>query len=136
MNKKPNKTDVLEDVLSGLDEDSSPSLEELDKLIHRSFRLTQAPSPESDKRQSMLGRALRASSTGKRKTTIYLTSKLADELDNTKANIRELMPEDARSLVTKSSIVNLALRILLREYEKRGEESILVKQLNKMAQKQ
>ena len=135
MKKKEPRPDVLEDVLSGMDDDDSPSLDALDTLIHRSFHLTPPPSAESAG-SSMIGRALRLTSTGKRKTTIYLSERLAKDLDLAKESLRRLVPAEARGYVSKSAMANIALRILIRELERRGEESVLVKQLAKLAGKQ
>lgn len=133
MDKKAQHKNVLEDVLTGLDSDSSPCLEELDKLIHRSFRLT--PPSAAEAGGSLLDRALRLTSTGKRKTTIYLTDTLAKDLDQAKEKLKEMVPDEARAYTSKSAIANIALRVLLRDLEQRGEESILMRQLMKLPRK-
>jgi hypothetical protein len=65
----------------------------------------------------------------KRKATHYLSEKVLKSLDNVLKEIRTDLPEKLRSSVSKSQIVDLALAEVLDEFENKGEESRLVRNI-------
>ena len=59
----------------------------------------------------------------KRKTTHYLTEDTFENLVRAKMDIRKHVPEQYRSQISKTKIVNQALRMILQEFQLNGEKS-------------
>lgn len=59
------------------------------------------------------------------KTTYYLGEATYDSLEDARQTIADLMPEEVRHRVTRSLLVELAIRIVLRDFEKKGRESAI-----------
>lgn len=74
--------------------------------------------------------------TAKRKSTHYLTAEVFDNLGEAKSLVRDLLPKGSKLKATKSRIVESAVKVLLEEFERNGEESYLVKELLKKSQKE
>ncbi|MDA8165390.1 MAG: hypothetical protein M0017_10225 [Desulfobacteraceae bacterium] len=114
----PKKVDILGEVLTGADAESFPGLAELSSLLVR----PEMPAMPQD-----------AAGPGKtpqrkRKVTHYLSWDISETLDRILPRVRELVPEKARKRVSKSRLVDSSLRLLLREFEEKGKESLLVRQ--------
>lgn len=120
--------DILDALLGKTLENSAPGTEELDKLIHLEAR--SEPSPVAKKRQGKMP-AQKAKTRGKKKTTHYLSGTVFKELSEAKQKINDLVPSPLKSRVSKSQIVNQALKMILDDFEQKGEKSTLVKQLLK-----
>lgn len=116
----PKKVDILEDVLTGSDEGAFPGLAELSDLLSR----PKSPLPEARPPDKNRGRTRRR----KKKVTHYLSPEISEDLDRILPRIRKLLPEGGRKKISKSRLVNFSLRLLLRDFEEKGEESLLVKQ--------
>ncbi len=67
----------------------------------------------------------------KKKTTHYLTNEVFRELDDANNFLRGLLPPGSKLLTTKSKIVNYAVKMLLDDFESKGDQSKLVKKLFK-----
>lgn len=65
----------------------------------------------------------------KKKTTHYLSKETFEELSQAKRAIRKLVPKDIKTGVSKSLIVDSALKLLLDDFEAKGEESVLVRKV-------
>ncbi len=115
-NKK--KQDVLKAILSDSEDNFFPGSEELEKLIHRSV-VIEKPEAEKKKRPK------------KRKTTYYLTEEIFENLGDAKDIIREMLPDIQKSKISKTRIVDAALKVILKEFETKGGDSALVKQISK-----
>jgi len=63
----------------------------------------------------------------KKKTTHYLSKETFDELSKAKKAIRRIAPREVKTGVSKSLIVDSALKLLLEDFENNGERSQLVK---------
>ncbi|MEJ2032038.1 MAG: hypothetical protein P8Y63_03140 [Deltaproteobacteria bacterium] len=140
----PKKVDILGDVLTNSDERTIPGLMELSDLITpektaQPKRPTQPESPfqlespAQQKKPAQLGTCLKVQSSKgkalrKKKVSLYLSPEIAESIDRILPRIRNLAPEKARKRVSKSSLVNFSLQLLLREYEEKGKESLLVRQ--------
>lgn len=120
--------DILDALLGKPLENTAPGTEELEKLIHQEPR--NKPSPEGKKRQGKTP-ARNTKNRGKKKTTHYLSGKVFQELSEAKQKINDLVPSPLKSRVSKSQIVNQALKMILDDFEQKGEKSTLVKQLLK-----
>ncbi len=122
-NKK--KQDVLKALLSGSADNFIPGLEELEKLIYRSVKPPEAafviekPKAKREKRPK------------KRKTTYYLTEEIFENLGDAKEIIRKMFPDIQKSKISKTRIVDSALKMILKEFETKGGDSALVKQIQK-----
>jgi hypothetical protein len=65
----------------------------------------------------------------KKKTTHYISREIDRELDRAKRNIKKMAPPAERSRITKSSIVDQALKLVLHEFSEKKDESVLVHEL-------
>jgi hypothetical protein len=65
----------------------------------------------------------------KAKATYYLAADVLDELEEAWITLRRLAPQEARGSVSKSLIVEAALRLSLAELEKAGEKSKLARKV-------
>lgn len=104
-----------------------PEFSQLNDLLYRgveSLRKTGKGDPAPQAKKVPMARK------AKRKTTHYLREGIFVELDQAKKKIQGQSPEKQRSRVTKSRIVNLALSLVLRDFKKRGERSVLVRGLS------
>ncbi len=122
-NKK--NQDVLKTLLSGLEYNFVPGLEELEKLIHRSVKPPEA-APVIEK-----PKAKKKKRPKKRKTTYYLTEEIFKNLGDAKEIIRKMLPDIQKSKISKTRIVDSALKMILKEFETKGGNSALVKQISK-----
>ncbi|THB71937.1 MAG: hypothetical protein D6E12_00380 [Desulfovibrio sp.] len=147
--------DVLKELLSGVHEDTTPDLEDLDKILyrdpkeaqnlaHRSFRLSDGavPTPFQAVSGNLLGdeeeddhRSFRLTTLSKKKSTVYFSRKMHSRLKYAKYQLRKLVPEEYRTAVSMSDIVNNALKIVLHEFETKNDKSILLKMTLKAIKK-
>ena len=124
MEEENQKRDVLKDVLSGSQNEAILGLEELRRLI------SQVSPPE----KSLLKPARKEPSEGRRpkkkKTTHYLSEDIFINLGEVKEKLRQMLPDEKKTKVSKSRIVNHALEMILKEFVAKGEESFLVKKIS------
>lgn len=59
------------------------------------------------------------------KTTYYLGEEVYKNLEDSRQAITEMLPQAIRHRVTRSLLVELAIKLVLRDFEKRGRESAL-----------
>ncbi|MBE9521217.1 MAG: hypothetical protein IME97_08800 [Proteobacteria bacterium] len=76
---------------------------------------------EPDKKEP--GRKKKNSGKTKRKTTHYLTEETFKDLGRAKMDIRKHIPEQYRSQISKTKIVNQVLAMILQEFQLKGEKS-------------
>ncbi|GLI33836.1 hypothetical protein [Desulforhabdus amnigena] len=121
MADEQNERDILEDLLSGVEEEMAPAVEELSKLIERFTQSSKAA-------QSRTGTAsIRQSRPRlKKKTTHYISVDTSDALEEAKEEIRTLVSPNLKRLISKSRIVEMALQYVLKELAEKGTESKLV----------
>ena len=67
----------------------------------------------------------------KKKSTHYLSEEIFADLDDARDKINELVHQRLKSRVSKSRIVDQALRMILKEFEEKGEKSHLIKEILK-----
>ena len=125
MEKKAENRDILAEILSGAQEDVVEGLDTLYEII----RLESRQPLKSDDDTSNDAPSKTAPKKPKKKTSHYLTQNVFDELSEAKINIRELLPSVPKSKVTKSNIVDIAVRALLEEYKAKGLKSALIKKV-------
>ena len=126
------KKDILSDILNDPHTDSIRGLNELQELIHLTGN------EEKPKRARVKVPAVRKKKVkkkvkkkGKRKSTHYLNEDVFDNLGETKKIIKDLLPAGNKLKATKSRIVESAVKVLLDEFERKGAESYLVKELTR-----
>ena len=124
MGEKPEKRDILAEILGGAQEDVVEGLDSLYEII----RLESSEPLKSDD-NTRGGPSKNDPNKPKRKTSHYLTGSVFDELGEAKVNLRELLPSVAKSNLTKSNIVDIAVKAILEEYKKKGSKSALIKKL-------
>jgi hypothetical protein len=79
--------------------------------------------PEKEKPQKEHKRSSKIKEKTKRKTTHYLTEETFKDLSRAKMDIRKYVPEQYRSQISKTKIVNQALTMILQELQLKGEKS-------------
>ncbi|HIJ35889.1 MAG TPA: hypothetical protein HPP59_01250 [Deltaproteobacteria bacterium] len=126
MKNEGEKKDILAEILSGSEEDVIEGLEELCKIINLDAIFSDGS--KSPKKDSIPAKKATRKPTRKQ-ASHYLTEKVLQELGETKSELRELFPSIPKSKVTKSRIVDLALRTILEEYKEKGAESELIRKL-------
>lgn len=122
--------DILGDLFNSPGEEKAPGTDELEKLIHRGSK-KKAPAGDKDERKNSSAR--KKKSGGVKKATHYLSGEIFWELDEAKEKINQLVSLPRQPRVSKSQIVNQALKMLLDDFEQKKEKSALIKQLLKDA---
>jgi vacuolar-type H+-ATPase subunit E/Vma4 len=124
MANEQNERDILEDLLSGVEEEMAPAVEELSKLIERftqSSKAAQSRTGTASIRKNRISRPRL-----KKKTTHYISVDTSDALEEAKEEIRTLVSPNLKRLISKSRIVEMALQYVLKELAEKGTESKLV----------
>jgi hypothetical protein len=112
----PKKRDILGDLLRDRDRTTTDETVVIDKMIRgRGDSLTLHDRPERRPELRL----------GKVKTTYYLGEAVYDNLEDARQTIADMMPEEVRHRVTRSLIVELAIKLVLRDFEKKGRESAI-----------
>lgn len=115
------KKDILHEVLTSTVRDNLPGVEELSNF------LDQRRGGQED-RNLQPNRKRKKGKPGKKKTTHYLSLETFECLNRTLPRIRRIFPEDLRSQLSKSRLVDSSMRLLLQEFEEKGKDSLLVRQ--------
>lgn len=77
----------------------------------------------------LIGETPHINSSHNKQTTYYLSEEVFENLESATNEIRTIVPENLRTRVSQSQIVNQALLLILKEYEPRGENSMLVRSI-------
>ena len=128
---KRKKRDVLSELLTGNSSEgiiSKKELNALNKLIGSDTPKTTLPRKTQPEKTRVIS-VRKKTKEKKRKTTHYLSEEVYESLGIVKNDIRSLLPENLRSKVSKSQIVNQALALIIKEFETKGEKSRLVRNL-------
>ena len=132
--KNKDKNDVMGNLLQEPPPAGTiPGLEELTILIERYSQplIREEKVPPSPRKPAAAGKQKPKKTGVKRKTTHYLTREVFKDLGEANNFLRGLLPPGSKLLATKSKIVNYAVKMLLEDFESKGEESELVKKLLK-----
>jgi len=121
-----NNQDILEELLFQSEGNPVVGQYELDQLLHS--QPMAGITGETEVQPSPLKKSAKES---KKKSTHYISNEVFEELGEAKTLIPNFLPEGLNLRVTKSRIVDSALKMLLRELEEKGETSILVRLLLK-----
>ncbi|MFU8818670.1 MAG: hypothetical protein ACNA74_02975 [Desulfurivibrio sp.] len=109
------------DMLTAEDPASSTELDELTSF------LTQTPAPAAKPQGH--GQRTKPNARKKRRATHYLAPETFERLERLLADIRLIMPENARKRLSRSSLVDSSMLMLMQDFEKNGENSRLVRWL-------
>ena len=131
MSETDKKKDVLKDVLSRSESGSFYGEKDLLEIIYQSESRQQKP-PVPDKVPKKRTRKRRKT---KKKTTHYLSEEIFDTLGDAKTKLRDMLPGEKLSKISKSGIVNYALDMILKEFDAKGDGSLLVKKIKMRAAK-
>lgn len=156
MDNEPRR-DIMSELLDGKADSPSFSTDDLEKIIyrdpkelkksvHRAFRLTNFSQPqvseelrklvEPDPADEFLeDRSFHLTPLNKKKTTIYFTKKIHKMLKSAKYRMKKMVPQELQNKVSMSLIINNALIIVLHEFDVKGEDSVLLKQMMKKLKK-
>lgn len=111
----PKKFDILGDLLRGRERTPSETTV-IERMIRgQGEKLSVHDLPERRP----------ASPLAKVKTTYYLGEEVYENLEDARQSIADLMPEEARHRVTRSLLVELAIKLVLRDFERKGRESAI-----------
>ena len=126
-----NDRDILADILNDPHTGMVSGLDELSKLIHVGGSAEDSLAEYLKSKSESAPRKKKKKKRGKRKSTHYLNEDVFDNLGEVKKSIKEYLPDGTKAIATKSRIVESAIKALLGEFEQKGEESYLVKELLK-----
>ncbi len=124
-----NKDDIMDALLKGSSEDTAHDTSSLARLIHRTGE--KASSQHPDGSASGAEREKKPGDKSKKKSTHYLSGEIFADLDEARDKINELVHQRLKSRVSKSRIVDQALRMILKEFEEKGEKSHLITEILK-----
>jgi hypothetical protein len=129
---KRKKRDVLSELLNGNSSEGIIGNKELNAINRVLVDTSQFDSIPKEQKVKTSKKSVKKRKKGtKRKTTHYLTEEVFENLDSAKKKIRTIVPEDLRTRVSKTQIVNRALMLILEEFETKGKNSKLVNYLLK-----
>jgi len=128
---KRKKRDILSEVLLDKSPEGIISKKELNAVnrMVEGSSLNCTPVKTKNKRAKAKINAIapKKSSERKKKATHYLSQEISGNLDTTQITIRSYVPENLRSRVSKSHIVNQALAMTMQEFESKGKNSRLMR---------
>lgn len=131
MIKKAKTHDILDELLSTTTHEVPPEIQELTDFIDRQGEHQGEPDKIVRRSSSMTRRTKKT----KKKITHYLSEETYNGLDNAKEKIRQIVPLEIKTGVSKSKIVDHALKMILQDFETKGKNSSLVKFLLENSQK-
>ncbi len=156
MDNEPRR-DIMSEILDGKADAPSYSTDDLEKIIyrdpkelhkavHKAFRLTSISDRkktddlrklvEPDPADEFLeDKSFHLTPLNKKKTTIYFTKKIHKMLKSAKYRMKKMVDPELQKRVSMSLIINNALIIVLHEFDVKGEDSILLKQMMKKLKK-
>jgi len=125
--------DIMNAILKG-SEDGGPEASSIEKLVHRRGKTERAKHPPAEKTSARQHPRKTPDSENKKKSTHYLSEEIFEDLDTARDKINELVQQRLKSRISKSRIVDQALRMILKDFEKKGEKSPLIKEILKNIQ--
>ena len=125
MGEKSEKRDIMDEILSGNQDDAVEGLD----LLYDVIRVKSSSPLKSDDKPQGLPASKTSRKKTKKKASHYLTHDVFDELGEIKSSMRDLLPSVPKSKLTKSNIVDIAVKALLEEYKEKGTKSELMKKI-------
>jgi len=131
MAAKNKHDDIMDALLKGLSEEpGNEGSSLLAKLIHRTGEPANAQHPAGNSPRPP-DQKKNPDGDGKKKSTHYLSEEIFADLDDARDKINELVHQRLKSRISKSRIVDQALRMILKDFEEKGEKSHLIKEILK-----
>ncbi len=122
--RQKKRSDILDDLFQGDAQENDPKLDELLELVATLGETLAGPhSTAVAKKQG------RAKKKTKRRSSSYLSPENFQTLDQAKAECRKLLLKSKKSNVSKSRITEIALEIILKDFEMNKENSLLARKL-------
>lgn len=115
--------DILDELLKGTTGTSPAEDAELGRLLRRKVSSKEAQ-PEKPNKV-----AARTKGGTKKKTTHYLSQETCGELESARERINLLVRRRLSGRVSKSKIVDQAIKMILREFDEQGENSPLIQEI-------
>lgn len=125
------KNDIMDALLKGSSGDAAPETSSFARLIHRERKTKGAKQPAANALSTKPESKKAPAGDSKKKSTHYLSEEIFADLDDAREKINELVRQRLKTRVSKSRIVDQALRMILKEFEEKGEKSPLIKALLK-----
>jgi len=127
---KRKKTNLLSDLLDDKVSDGIVSKKELYSLYKIIFTTEQiSPSHKKQTEESKKTSLRKNKKEKNKKTILYLSREVFEQLDNVTNELKTIVPENLHSRITRSQIVNQAITLVLREYKNKGKNSKLVRSI-------
>lgn len=126
------KDDIMDALLKGTSEDLPEDLKTLKPLIHLKREKKTGVQKKLTRKTVPV---IKTGTAPKKKTTHYLSEEIFADLDEAKEKINTLMQEQQKTRVSKSRIVNQALKMILKDFAEKGEKSTLIQEILKNARK-
>ena len=127
---KRKKRDVLLELLTGYPSEgmiSKKELNSLHKLISDTSSLNSIHNKQREKtKKRAVGKNKKET---KKKPTHYLSEDVFENIESVNREIRALLPENLRSSLSDSQIINQALTLILNEFKAKGKKSNLVRNI-------
>lgn len=123
-----NNLDILDAVLKETNEDR-PEIESLARLIHRMGTKASVKFPAEN--VAVPRQVKKTGSDSKKKSTHYISEDIFEDLNVARNKIDELVHPRLKSRISKSRIVDQAIKMILKDFEKKGEKSQLIKEILK-----
>ena len=124
MSQTDNKKDIMKDVLSQTEGGTFYGEKDLLEIIYQAESQQKKTAPKR-----VVRKQARRRKKPKKKTTHYLSEDIFDTLGDAKEKLRDMLPDEKRSTISKSGIVNYALDMILKEFDAKGDGSLLVKKI-------
>lgn len=122
--RQKKRSDILDDLFQGDEQENDPKLDELLELVATlgetlagSRSTADAKEPRQKKKQT------------KKRSSSYLSPENFQTLDQAKSECRKLLLKSKKSNVSKSRITEIALEIILKDFEMNKEKSLLARKL-------
>jgi hypothetical protein len=124
-----NKSDIMNRLLQGASDEAEQKTLSLTKLIHRAEKTVSAK--KSVRKSSGRSRKRPSDNISKKKSTHYLSGEIFTDLEEARVKIDEMITPYFKARISKSRIVNQAIRMILKDFEEKGENSHLIKEILK-----
>jgi hypothetical protein len=124
-----NKSDIMNRLLQGSSNEAEQETLALAKLIHRDEKIVSAR--KSVRKPSVQSRKRLSADASKKKSTHYLSGEIFSDLEEARVKIDEMTAPYFKARISKSRIVNQAIRMILKDFEEKGENSHLIKEILK-----
>jgi len=125
------QNDILGDILNDPQTGKIRGLDGLNQLIRgEASSPTEQNPPLVKTKKKIIKTSKKCKKKQKKKSTHYLSKEVFENLDEVKKDIRDMLPVGKKLQATKSKIVEKAVKMVLKEFCEKGENSFLVEELD------